>query len=365
MSRIPQHRIALATAADERYFPGLIGTVLSALISLREDALLAVTVLDAGIEPESREWFERLLQACSARVTITFEPIDLDFAQRFPDFFFPSKAAYARLLLGALIREDRVLYLDSDILVTRDLTELWATDLGNSSVGAIVDARYPLLKDDCPRWEEYGFPDDAPGLNSGVLLCDLVRCRERQVFERSLRHLAERPDENRFWDQSALNFALHGDWLPLSRDWNHQGNEFGYDPARDLPRLLQNELNFHFVTSHKPWLAWSDNPASRLFRTLLIESGWALPERTRAPNRATQAKQAFRRLLPRYYAGRAALRRRLGQSADADAATAQFWDRENRSRDLYAEQEAAITAWLEQWRTRLHRTFPETTPVPR
>lgn len=42
-------------------------------------------------------------------------------------------------LIPDILKEDKVLYLDSDIIVIGDLTSLFETDLGDSPVAAVRD----------------------------------------------------------------------------------------------------------------------------------------------------------------------------------------------------------------------------------
>ena len=55
-----------------------------------------------------------------------------------PNFF---GMIYARLLMSDLLQRelDKILYLDSDILVHGDIDKLWATDLSGKTAGAVVD----------------------------------------------------------------------------------------------------------------------------------------------------------------------------------------------------------------------------------
>ena len=50
-----------------------------------------------------------------------------------------SYAAYFRFFISDILKEDKVLYLDSDIIVNGDLTPLFETDLGDSPVAAVRD----------------------------------------------------------------------------------------------------------------------------------------------------------------------------------------------------------------------------------
>lgn len=76
-----------------------------------------------------------------------------------------SEMIYARLLMRHLLPRalDKILYLNSDILVHRDIDELWATGLSCKTVGAVVDLRQYR----CNR---------SLGLSDNALFSTRVRC---------------------------------------------------------------------------------------------------------------------------------------------------------------------------------------------
>ncbi|MDS7999096.1 glycosyltransferase, partial [Streptococcus pneumoniae] len=73
-----------------------------------------------------------------------------------------SPIAYARYLISRLITEDRVVYLDSDIIVNGDLSPLFELSLGDYSLAAVRDV-------------------DGNGFNSGMLVIDCQKWREKDV----------------------------------------------------------------------------------------------------------------------------------------------------------------------------------------
>jgi lipopolysaccharide biosynthesis glycosyltransferase len=95
-----------------------------------------------------------------------------------------------RLLALDYISEDRLLYLDADIMTCDDLSKLYDLDMGQAEVAAVQD-HIGLY------WMGKGY------FNSGVLLFNLALCRQSGYFERSLRYLTH----HHLWmpDQTSLN----------------------------------------------------------------------------------------------------------------------------------------------------------------
>ncbi|GII66525.1 hypothetical protein Skr01_66100 [Sphaerisporangium krabiense] len=163
-------------------------------------------------------------------------------------------AAYYRLLLPELAPPSvpRMLYLDSDIVCTGGLAELWRTDLRGELLAAAVDIGSPTVS---AAGGLPGFDGGAGRLtfwsdyfNSGVLLMDLARCREEKVAATSLAYLRENSARLRFAVQDALNIAADDRWIRLDSRWNDM--DFStYEENRETrdTRLL------HYAGARKPW----------------------------------------------------------------------------------------------------------------
>jgi lipopolysaccharide biosynthesis glycosyltransferase len=85
-------------------------------------------------------------------------------------------------------------------------------------------------------------------LNCGVLLMDAPVWRERCIKEALTETYLANPHLCRYFDQSAINMLLKGEFALLSPAWNFQQN-YQAIGAEDIvrPRLV------HFAGSAKPW----------------------------------------------------------------------------------------------------------------
>jgi lipopolysaccharide biosynthesis glycosyltransferase len=98
-----------------------------------------------------------------------------------------------RLLAPDYISEDRLLYLDADIMTCDDLSKIYDTDLSQSEMAAIQD-HIGLY------WMGKGY------FNSGVLLFNLALCRKSGFFEHSIHYVVS---HHLFMpDQTAMNRSV-------------------------------------------------------------------------------------------------------------------------------------------------------------
>lgn len=151
-----------------------------------------------------------------------------------------SYAAFFRYFIPDFVEEDKVLYLDSDIIVRGNLEPLFATELGDSPLAAVHDA----------------FPGDF--FNSGVMLINNAYWKAHKVSQ-ALLDLTNQHHEEAYGDQGILNMHFSGQWLQLDARYNffvgmdtvaaNMGVWDWYDQAEVA---AQEAVILHY-TDRKPW----------------------------------------------------------------------------------------------------------------
>ncbi len=212
------------------------------------------------------EQIEKLVKKAGGRHSVSYVeigdmlPDDLDIKDRLP------RATWARIFVPRMLPNvDRVLYLDIDVQICRDLTELMETDLGSCVIAGVLEG---VPVDGKEFFPELGMPHTCVGyFNAGVLLMDLATMREENLVEKILLFVQghrERPLNA--LDQDAINGALYDRILPVHPRWNWcDGNtrrilvmkpgverERGYT-LRQMAEAAHNPAILHFWGQHKPW----------------------------------------------------------------------------------------------------------------
>ncbi|MDU6317949.1 MAG: glycosyltransferase family 8 protein [Streptococcus mitis] len=152
---------------------------------------------------------------------------------------------FARYFIPDFVTEDKVLYLDSDLIVTGDLTDLFELDLGENYLAAARSCFGAGL-----------------GFNAGVLLINNKKWKS-ETIRQQLIELTEKEHENvKEGDQSILNMLFRDQYSLLDDKYNFQ---IGFDagaaeknhafifeiPLTPLPKIL------HYISPDKPWKQFS------------------------------------------------------------------------------------------------------------
>jgi lipopolysaccharide biosynthesis glycosyltransferase len=280
--------VVLALASNERYFPGLYCAVASALNHLDATREVDFKVLDSGISEKSKKVLSDLVERFGTRVRLVFVPIDESIFGGATVGPGRSHMTYCRLLLPELLDVPRLIYLDCDVLVFRDLSELFDFELSPGKlIAAVPDSETLTLGDDSYTVAgAMNLPRDGRYFNCGVMLLNLDELRKAKFTEKSLELFKSWRGHYRFWDQSAFNFLLHGRIEELPEHRNRASWRFDQQDDNSLDCIL------HYTTS-APWLGGSTGPAQALFERFATEVG--LPVNRQAAAFKKSRRQQFLR----------------------------------------------------------------------
>ena len=280
--------VVLALASNEGYFPGLYCAVVSALSHLDPTREVDLKVLDGGITSRSRNVLSAVVARFDKRIRLEFVPVDESIFRGATPGPGRSHMAYCRILLPHLLDVPRLIYLDCDVLVFRDLSLLY--DLQSSDgkvIAAVPDSETSCLAEDSPVLAKaIHVPPEGAYFNSGVMLMNLNDLRQEHFSERAVEFLNNWSGQYRFHDQSAINFLLHGRIEALSAEWNRPAWRFDAQENNDLNCVL------HYTTS-TPWLSGTATPSQALFDRFASHAG--LPVGDRRANSQKSRRQQFLR----------------------------------------------------------------------
>jgi lipopolysaccharide biosynthesis glycosyltransferase len=222
--------------------------------------------------------------ACEAKLTASISRYDhfriQTYYWKYPSPLHTSyhitNEAYTRLFASAILDGsiDKILYLDSDLVVVDDLAALWETDVRDYALAAAPD---PF---GASRREALGMPPGKVYVNSGVLLLNLDRWRADDLPARLAEYVQREGANLLFHDQDAVNAVLHAGTRVLDYRWNLQARMFRRSLTASLPdcaairKAASSPAIVHYTSARKPWLFVMATPAKRLYREHLRLTDW-------------------------------------------------------------------------------------------
>ncbi|AIT79485.1 glycosyltransferase family 8 protein [Novosphingobium pentaromativorans] len=271
-------KTSITTASDRGYLPAACCQLKSVVDHLPPGCDVELNLVCCDVDEAELEAARKFFAARQMMVRI-FASKEVEQAIRPINTRWP-RAAYLRLYFDRIFGSDieRLIYFDADTRIMTSLAPLLSLDLKGRIAGAVHDFVYYLTGNIRRRRKDLFLADDAPYLQSGVMVFDWPRMLSEGVLDRARQFLVDHPEScQEAPDQDALNFALEGQWLPLDPRWNLHETYLEFGGALTP--------NLEHYTSTKPWskrrpARWQD--AARWYRSELADTVWAdfIPEQS-------------------------------------------------------------------------------------
>ena len=262
---------SLIFCSDHRYAIGVAVTGRMALEHSSEPC--AMHVLHDGIPKSEQARIAQSWQHPNCR-SVEFIDFDTSMISGFrPTMYIKSLITYAKMFIGSAVKHDgRLTFLDPDLLVYGDVTELENSDLEGNIMGAVQDIS--VRADGQAMADKFaarlGIKDGFKYLNSGVLVLDLQRWRDEKIEQQCFDLALNAPEKLDSMDQDALNIVLEDRWKMLDVRWNTSQYEAPPGTRSGIVHLIgqakpwHDDYNYHFKDA---WFEWVDRTAYRGFRT--------------------------------------------------------------------------------------------------
>lgn len=257
-----EQSIDVALGFDASYVPHAAATIASVAVSTQRP--LRFLLLHVGVS----EGEKKRVEQCAPRAA--FDWVGMDDPRLLAlrgEEHYAKPATYFRLALPKLAPPTarRVVYLDCDLVVLRDIGQLFDSELGGRPIGAVCDPGVDAMQF-ATRWSlEHEL---AQYFNAGVLVIDLTHPETTDRFASALEFSLQQSGQLPYCDQDALNHEFWGNWRGIAPAWNVQRHTIiedkqrhGSSPIdrRTLPALV------HFTSQYKPWLQGAYHPYAWLY----------------------------------------------------------------------------------------------------
>lgn len=248
-----------------------LGAAVCSLFVNVGDAPVTVHILhDDTLSCANRKRFEHLAQ--KYQKNLVFHEIDTS-------AFQSVKHMAGSFTIGTLFRLkipevmpetiDRVIYLDCDLIVHLNVSELWNLDMDTYALAACIDAAVESDKGfgSYPWMKKIKETEGRHYFNAGVMVMNLKRIRAMgNFFQTCMGFLREYP-KVKFSDQDALNYLLGDQVLYLDKRYNTFSIHLS-----DVTKDNMDAGIYHFPGDSANWEA--NRNVDRLFMHYLLLTEW-------------------------------------------------------------------------------------------
>ena len=261
--------VPVVFAADDNYVPQLTTTVYSAMKNADPHYFYDVTVLQRNIAWDKQERLRGFFKQFP-NMNLRFTNVDRELAgyDLSTNNAHISVETYYRFLIQKVLPfYDKVLYLDSDIIINGDIAKLYNIDLQGKMLGAIRDIDF-LANLNVKHGKRMGYAQTVLKMKNpydyfqaGVLVLNTKAMREHYTIEQWLTY-ASNPNFI-YNDQDVLNAHCEGNVLYLPWEWNvvhdcggRVGNLFTQAPNDIYDAYMKSRSNpqiIHYAGFQKPW----------------------------------------------------------------------------------------------------------------
>ena len=239
-----QH-IPIFFSTDDHYIPFLDVAIASLITNASKEYKYRIIVLNTGLNEEN---IRKIKQNETVDFQIDFIDISKEVEQiksRLKNVYHFSVVTYYRLFIASLFPQyDKVVYLDCDLVVLGDISELYRIEPGANIFGAAPEQFVQNTKE-FRLYAKNALGVDPDGyVNAGVLLMNLKEFRRNRIEEQFLKLITEYDFDLLDPDQAYLNYLCLGKILILPNGWNKE----------PMPLACEGKKNIvHYALYKKPW----------------------------------------------------------------------------------------------------------------
>lgn len=240
--------IAICFAINNSYCEQTIKIIRSIIINSNSESI-KIYVLFNNLNAVNKTKITNL-QNDSTRLKISLIEISKDiFNNTKITIPHTSIETYFRLLIPSIFKniEDKILYLDADIVIRHNIDELWNTEIQHFCLAGVEDVFIKKIN----YKNSIGLFDDDVYVNAGVLLFNVKRIN-KLFGEGKIMLSANKINESKkinYQDQDVINIIFKGKIKKIDNRFNLTMA----DIRKSTLKIIENASIIHYTGSDKPW----------------------------------------------------------------------------------------------------------------
>lgn len=251
----------LVLITDNNYCLPTIVAVQSFVKNADKQKMWCVNILCDNVKEENKKMFSVMK---SENVEIKLIDVDSSSYNGLEKSYSKvSKASLLKFSIADLLPNiETVLYIDGDVIVRKDISDIFEINLKDNYAAVIKDGP----KDKVPGGKEHSFYGESGYFNSGVMYLNLRKMREDNIPKKLIDYRLN--GYNYFMDQDTFNVVFNGNVIYLSVIYDfmlhlisYRNESFSLKQLIDFYELeeyltidaLFNDVKIFHYTFDKPW----------------------------------------------------------------------------------------------------------------
>ena len=238
-------QIPIFFSTDDNYIPYLDVAIRSLIANASREYEYRIVILNTGLREDN-------IRLVKKSETVGFKIDFMDISKEveniksyFKNIYHFSVVTYYRLFIASLFPEyDKVLYLDCDLVVLGDVSELYFTDMGDSILAGCPDQFVSKTHEFREYAQNAIGADPDRYINAGVLLMNLSEYRNRKIEEKFVELITKYDFDLVDPDQAYLNYLCRGKIHIISNGWNKAPTPIPCEGKKNI---------VHYNLYKKPW----------------------------------------------------------------------------------------------------------------
>jgi len=259
-------RISIMCSCNDPYAKHFGALICSIFENTKNKDNIKIYLVDIGISKKNKSKINFLINQYGG--DIEYLKVDEKIQKEFAGINLGryGLASALRIFMFSKIPADKFIYLDCDIIVKGDITELYNINLENKILGSLSDTYsqkevFNILK--IPKNKNY--------FNTGVLLIDKLKWKERNICKKIFKEINLGKKYSKNIDQDILNCVLYDNWKEINPSWNVVTNAYegimmkkSWGVSKEKFKvILKNPKIIHFTGEIKPWHYLSVHPLKK------------------------------------------------------------------------------------------------------
>ena len=251
---------------DENYAMPTSVAIVSLIMNYKGKSSLNIYILGDGLSDESKHRLSLCKEVNDIDVVISIIDVNNDISIKAHEIYSShiSKSTFIKFRIPQVLKGvDKVLFLDSDVIVCKDISPVFEYNIDDLYLASVEDIDLSRVKaDGANNIKRISMPVNKY-FNSGVMYLNLEKMRKDDITRKLIENKRKHPKH--LFDKDSLNFILYENRLEIPWKYNFLSaftellsidelNRYYGCSYGSMDALVDEAVVLHFAGEHKPWI---------------------------------------------------------------------------------------------------------------